>query len=85
MRPARGVATVWLTRAQVRGLFNIAQEDTYTRRVSPVDTEWATGDAANWQELTFAPWEIWNGNFPPAMVGLDAGERTAVVSLTLAR
>jgi hypothetical protein len=63
---------VWLTRADRRGLFNIAQEDTFTRLVSPQDTEWATGNAVDWPSLTFTPWQTWNGSFPPAMVGVDA-------------
>lgn len=68
----RITASVWLTRAHNRGLFNIAQEDTYTVQVSPLDTEWATGDAVDWESLTFAPWQTWNGGLPPSMVGLDA-------------
>lgn len=63
---------VWLTRGHNRGLFNLAQEDGYTVLVSPQDTEWATGDAADWAQLTFAPWQIWNGGVPPDMVGVDA-------------
>jgi hypothetical protein len=68
----RITASVWLTRANSRGLFNIAQEDTYTTPVSPLDTEWATGDAVDWESLTFAPWRVWNGGLPPSMVGVDA-------------
>ncbi len=63
---------VRLTRAHSRGLFNIAAEDSYTVQVSPQDTEWATGDAVDWPTLSFAPWQVWNGSFPPAMVGVDA-------------
>jgi hypothetical protein len=63
---------VWITRANTQGLFNIAQEGGYTHFLSPVDTEWAYGDAANYQNLTFADWESWNNANPPSMVGQDA-------------
>jgi hypothetical protein len=63
---------VRITRANSHGIFNIAQESEYTIPVSPVDTEWATGDAANWPALTFATWENWHGLNPPSTVGVDA-------------
>jgi hypothetical protein len=63
---------VRLTRADAQGIFNIAQEGAYIAFVSPADTEWATGDAADWQSLTFQPWQAWNQGYPPGMVGLDA-------------
>jgi hypothetical protein len=68
----RITASTWLTRASNHGLFNIAQEDTYTTLVSPLNTAWATGNAVDWPSLTFAPWQTWNGSFPPSMVGVDA-------------
>ena len=63
---------VWLTRANQQGIFNIAQESGYTANVSPVDTEWATGEAADWASLTFEPWQTWHGSNPPGTVGLNA-------------
>ena len=63
---------VRITRASVQGLFNAAQEENYTRFVSPVGTEWATGTTANWASLTFADWLTWNGGNPPGVVGLNA-------------
>ena len=63
---------VWITRANSEGIFNIAQENTYAEFASPLDTEWATGDAADWQTLTFAPWGTWIGFGPPYTVGVDA-------------
>jgi hypothetical protein len=63
---------VWITRADTQGIFNIEQEGGYTHNVSPTDTEWATGNAADWATLSFAAWEVWNGTFPPTMVGVDA-------------
>jgi hypothetical protein len=58
---------VWLTRSVNQGLYNIRTETSgYVQGVSPADTEWATdllsansGEtiaAANWADLTFAPW-----------------------------
>jgi hypothetical protein len=63
---------VWITRADTMGIFNIAQETGYTIPVSPVDTEWATGDAADWPTLTFTTWEDWHVLHPPSTVGVDA-------------
>jgi hypothetical protein len=63
---------VWITRANTQGIFNIAQETGYTHNESPLDTEWATGDAADWQTLTFSTWEGWNGQDPPNAVGVNA-------------
>ena len=63
---------VWLTRAGTQGIFNIASELGYTQNVSPAGTEWATGDAINHASLTFHPWQVWNGNNPPAMLGVNA-------------
>jgi hypothetical protein len=63
---------VWITRADAMGIFNIAQQDSYAYDVSPLDTEWATGDAVNWQTLTFTTWETWTGIGPPNTVGVNA-------------
>ena len=63
---------VWITRQNTRGIFNIAQESSYTNDLSPADTEWATGDAVDWASLTFQTWEQWHGSNPPGSVGVDA-------------
>lgn len=65
---------VWITRANRMGIFNIAQEGSFTHDVSPVDTEWATGSATEWETLVFQNWEDWagSGGIPPATVGVDA-------------
>ncbi len=63
---------VWITRDDLRGIYNIAQETGYTTNVSPVDTEWATGDAVDYATLTFQPWQLWHGSNPPGTVGVDA-------------
>lgn len=34
---------VWITRANQRGIFNIASETSYSSTTSPADTEWAFG------------------------------------------
>ena len=62
---------VWITRANYGGIFNIAQEAYYTG-ISPIDTEWAYGSAEDYEDLTFAPWVVWNGSYPPGMVGDEA-------------
>jgi hypothetical protein len=63
---------VWITRDDTKGIYNIAQEVGHTPLVSPVDTEWATGDAVEWPMLTFSSWGIWHSQFPPSTVGVDA-------------
>lgn len=64
---------VWITRADTQGIFNIAQETAYDAlNNSPVDTEWATGAAADWATLSFADWTTWTGNSPPSTIGVDA-------------
>ncbi len=63
---------VWITRANSQGIFNIALEDHYFPYVSPQDTEWATGDAANWASLAFTDWQTWTAGLPPNTVGVDA-------------
>jgi hypothetical protein len=63
---------VWITRGDRRGIFNIATEPGYDDFVSPADTEWATGSAADWQSLTFQNWQDWHASDPPSTVGLDA-------------
>ena len=62
---------VWISRKNTQGIFNIAQEDGYSA-ISPMDTEWATGSAAEWQNLTFSTWVIWTGGNPAGTIGLDA-------------
>ena len=51
--------SVWITRGNIQGIFNIKQEPGYSHQSSPADTEWAYGAAANWQSLTFTDWEEW--------------------------
>ncbi len=64
-------ANVWLTRANTKGLFNIAQETGYSL-TSPADTEWAYGTLADYASLTYQPWVNWNVGNPPSTVGQEA-------------
>lgn len=71
----RITSNVWITRGNVQGIFNIAQEGFYSNG-SPVDTEWAYGSAADWESLTFQSWVDWHGEAPPTML-----DQAAVVHL----
>jgi hypothetical protein len=70
----RITSNVWITRGAVQGIYNIKQEAASSGSLgnSPVDTEWATGDAANYASLTFDTWVGWAGGFPPGTVGVNA-------------
>lgn len=68
----RITSDIWLTRNQIQGLFNAAQESSYTHFSSPAGTEWAYGSLANYATLQFANWETWNGHNPPSMVDQPA-------------
>ena len=65
---------VWITRADMRGIFNINVEDEYAfpANTSPADTEWAFGSAADWQDLTFTTWFDWFGMNPIGILNVDA-------------
>ena len=63
---------VIITRKDLMGIFNIAQEDSYSNFVSPVDTEWAYGTTADIDSLSFTDWKSWHGSNPSSSVGLDA-------------
>lgn len=67
--------SVWLTRGDSRGVFNIAQEAEYegagASGPSPVGTRWALGTTAELESLTFSTWAA-TASFaggPPALVG----------------
>ena len=64
----RITATVWLTRANTRGLFNIFSEQDADDQ-SPLDTEWALGSTNHLDTLNFKKWsELHQGN-PPSLIG----------------
>ncbi len=48
---------IWITRADIKGLFNIASEDEYINLVSPLGTEWAMGTTADIDNITFSDWK----------------------------
>ena len=62
---------VVITRADRKGIFNIAQEVGY-KPSPPSGTEWAYGTASNWKSLRFNSFETWNSRVPPDAVGQDA-------------
>ena len=45
-------------------MFNGVTETSYTRNLSPADTEWAVGSLANYATLTYTNWEQCGGGFP---------------------
>ena len=65
--------SVWITRADEKGLFNIVVESEYDRstHVSPLGTEWAVGTIADGVEnLTFGTWFQSNAGSPPESIGI---------------
>ena len=71
----RLTSRVWLTRGATKGLYNVAQEASFTGSFSPADTEWASGASANYASLTYTDWETWTkslGSGPPATLGVNA-------------
>src|SRR5262245_31736866 len=63
---------VWLTRGNSRGLYNIRQENNFSRASSPADTEWAYGTTAQLPNLKFTNWVAFHGGNSPSQVGKDA-------------
>lgn len=76
---------VWLTRADFRGLINIAQETVYTNfpvPVSPLGTQWALGSISmGVQNLTFNAWETTVRSLFPGAGPPDAVNQPMVVHL----
>lgn len=71
----RITSNVWITRANTQGIFNIAQEPSYTGMGttgnSPIDTEWAFGTTANLGSLTFTTWAVAMNQDFSNKIGLD--------------
>ncbi|MBI1306425.1 MAG: T9SS type A sorting domain-containing protein [Bacteroidetes bacterium] len=63
--------SVWITRKNDQGVFNIKTESGYSHNVSPKGTKWAFGTTANYKTLVFRDWETAVGNNPPGMVNKD--------------
>jgi hypothetical protein len=59
---------VWITRGNSQGIFNVEAESFFVKGTSPADTEWATGDLANYATLSYTDWTTWAGHFPPGTV-----------------
>lgn len=60
--------TVWITRKDDQGIFNIRVSGGYTRNSSPKGTRWAFGTTANLSSLSFNNWQSTVGSNPPGMV-----------------
>jgi len=67
----RVTPAVWLTRGNVKGLYNAKTETEYSED-SPTDTEWAMGTTADLPNLEFEYWDDWHGHCPPCVVGQNA-------------
>ncbi|MBZ0172106.1 MAG: hypothetical protein K8E66_06990, partial [Phycisphaerales bacterium] len=71
----RMTGNVWITRAKTQGIFNIAQETSFTgfgaNSPSPIGTRWAFGSAADHQFLNFTTWGFTHGGNPPGLIGQD--------------
>jgi len=62
---------VWITRADLKGIFNIYSENVFASHFSPEDTEWSFGTTADIGSLTFDNWQDSVGSFPPSQVDKD--------------
>lgn len=74
-QPDKITPRVWITRGDVRGIYNSATESVYFDGVSPADTEWADGTTANYAALTYSDWKFWSKTIhggPPNTVGVPA-------------
>lgn len=64
---------VWITRANNKGIFNIAQESSYQGEDvygnSPMGTEWAFGTTDRLPFLRFTTWAQAHRGYPPELVG----------------
>ena len=53
-----------LTRGVAAGLFNAVSEASFTKFVSPANTEWAVGALSNYATLTYSDWTTTGGGHP---------------------
>lgn len=66
--------SVWITRADMAGIFNIVMEEEYDRdtNISPMGTEWAIGSIEDGIEnLSFGTWFSTLGGAPTEQIGLN--------------
>ena len=68
----RITANVWITRANSAGPFNASMEAGFAHFFSPADTEWASGELADYSTLTYTNWDAWAAHSPPNSVNQDA-------------
>lgn len=71
----RITTNVWITRGDMKGIFNAATETEFADFSSPLGTRWADGTTANYSTLTYTDWNTWAKNLhggPPGTVGVDA-------------
>lgn len=72
--------TIWLTRKNAQGQFNIAEETGYSFG-SPVDTEWGWGTTADIGSITFYNWEEATNDFNPYGDHLNISDGPMVLHL----
>jgi hypothetical protein len=60
---------VWITRATIQGLFNVATENSFDPGTSPEGTEWAYGASGELEPEDYDVWVNAIGWYPPGMVG----------------
>ena len=72
---------VWITRGEIQGIFNIAQEPAFqgsgSSSPSPVGTLWALGTTDDYDTLSYVTWTELHDQHPPGLVG-----QNVVVHLT---
>lgn len=63
---------VWITRKNIRGIFNIAQENGFSHlNGSPADTEWAFGTTDQYDQYIYEPWSSAIDSMVNLMIGED--------------
>jgi len=63
---------VWITRKNIRGIYNIAVENGFSHlNGSPIDTEWAFGTTAEYDQLLYEPWSSAIDSMVNLMIGED--------------
>lgn len=60
---------VWITRADIQGIFNFKTESDFTGSVSPDDTEWSYGNSFDLLPGDYTNWRSAVSSDPPAQVG----------------
>ncbi len=63
--------SVWITRKDDQGIFNIKVSGAYTTNTSPRRTLWSFGNTSNLSSLSFRNWESAVSSNPPSMVNKD--------------